>query len=393
MAAKPSKAPVGLGGNLCDFGVAEVLQLVGQQRKTGILQVERPRQSSLRLTFDSGRVVWGTPVGEREQEYLGEQLVRCGVLERARLAALWTECEETVQSLRSSLLANGILTPEKLEEFETLLTQETIFMLLQLADGAFSFTPTRVRHEREPASLLGAEQILMDGLRKVDEWAAFASELPSEELVYEISLEPDALVERLEDRFGSDPSSREWAQQILRLIDGQRDVRQVVDRSMLGSFEGMRLFVELIRGGLVEPRVFSASAGNSLSDAPTSSRSLPFAGVASTAIPIALLLALAFFPLRSFFPSPGPEAGVALERDHLAELRVGMNTLRVERELEAVRWSQLDQLRAASPEALLEQADPEVQKLISSEGRPYYHLSEDGRVIPLAPARVVSRTP
>jgi len=84
---------------------------------------------------------------------------------------------------------------------------------------------------------------------------------------------------------------------------------------------------------------------------------------------------------------------VALERDHLAELRAGMNTLRLERELAAVRWGRLDRLRAASPEALIEQADPEVQKLISSEGRPYYHLSEDGRVIPLAPARVVSRTP
>ncbi len=391
MASKSTEAPVGLGGNLCDFGVAEVLQLVGQQRKTGLLRVERPRQSSLQLSFDEGRVVRGVPVGEREDEFLGDLLVRCDVLDPAQLAALWVECDETVQSLRSMLQTKGILTPERLEEFESLLTQETLFMLLQLSEGAFSFTPKRIRLDRDRASLLGAEQILMDGLRMVDEWAAFAPERPSEELVYEITLEPEALIERLDAQFSGDPMSRERAQQLLRLIDGERSVRQVVDCSRLGTFEGMRLLVELVRGGLIEARVFSASAGSTVAEVPARTRSFSFVTAAVAVLPIAALLALAFFPLQRFLPAPAAQAGVALERDRLEELRAGLETLRAERVLAASRWARLDELVDAGFEEQFHRAD--VDGLISLEGRPYYYLSEDGRVVFLAPARVVSRTP
>lgn len=42
---------VALRGNLQDFGIAEVFQLIGQQRKTGTLDVSCKSQG-LRLAFD-----------------------------------------------------------------------------------------------------------------------------------------------------------------------------------------------------------------------------------------------------------------------------------------------------------------------------------------------------
>ena len=97
--SEEKNAPVGLGGNLRDFGVAEVLQLVGQQRKSGILEVKRKHQPSLRLVFDEGRVVLATPVGKREFEPLGEMLVRSGFFAQKQLDRMWKQCEERVQSL------------------------------------------------------------------------------------------------------------------------------------------------------------------------------------------------------------------------------------------------------------------------------------------------------
>ena len=73
---------VALHGNLRDFGIAEVFQLIGQQRKTGTLVVEGG-QGSIFLAFDEGRVVRGGPMGARaEREPLGPQLVRAGYLTR-----------------------------------------------------------------------------------------------------------------------------------------------------------------------------------------------------------------------------------------------------------------------------------------------------------------------
>ena len=64
---------VALRGNLQDFGIAEVFQLIGQQRKTGLLDVSHGDQT-VRLAFDAGRVVWGRPVEGGEDVVLGERL-------------------------------------------------------------------------------------------------------------------------------------------------------------------------------------------------------------------------------------------------------------------------------------------------------------------------------
>ena len=53
---------IALHGNLRDFGIAEVFQLIGQQRKTGTLVVGEGARSIL-LVFDEGRVVRGGPAG------------------------------------------------------------------------------------------------------------------------------------------------------------------------------------------------------------------------------------------------------------------------------------------------------------------------------------------
>ena len=48
---------VALRGNLEDFGIADVFQLVGQQRKTGILEFTGTDGRQVQLRFDRGAVV------------------------------------------------------------------------------------------------------------------------------------------------------------------------------------------------------------------------------------------------------------------------------------------------------------------------------------------------
>ena len=103
-----------------------------------------------------------------------------------------------------------------------MLTRETIFLLLQCHDGAFSFSPKRIRHDRNPSSLLGAEQILMDGLRMVDEWRVLAAELPGEDAVYRVAMTPDLVQEHLKEHFGRDSYSREIAE-----VLGHRSLQMV----------------------------------------------------------------------------------------------------------------------------------------------------------------------
>jgi hypothetical protein len=86
---------------LRDFGMGEVFQLIGQQRKTGVLEV-RGEKGEVTLRFDTGGVVSASPVGASADEALIEMTVRCGLVPRDRLAAAASGADASLPSARTS---------------------------------------------------------------------------------------------------------------------------------------------------------------------------------------------------------------------------------------------------------------------------------------------------
>ncbi len=240
---------IALHGNLRDFGIAEVFQLIGQQRKSGTLVVGDGSDAVL-LAFDEGRVVMGGAVdATAEGGSLGRQLVRAGFLTREQLGDLVHESARSARPLPDLLLASGRMDSADLDELRDLLTRETVFDIMRRKNGDFHFTAEAIVHDTPPERLLGAEQILMDGLRMLDEWQTFSAAVPSEETVFR--------------RVGSLESSRALAQgagddrlghvdRVLSLIDGRLTVRRVIDLSRIGTFEATRVLAELRQAGLIE---------------------------------------------------------------------------------------------------------------------------------------------
>ncbi len=240
---------VALHGNLSDFGIAEVFQLIGQQRKTGTLVVGEGA-ASIFLAFDGGRVVRGGPSGAgSESTCLGRQLVRAGYLTREQLEDLENESERSARPLSDLFLATGLIERGTLEEVQHLLTRETVFDVIRRQSGDFHFTAEHVVHDTKPENLLGAEQILMDGLRMLDEWRTFADAVPSEEVVFRRvgNLESARALTK-----GDGDSRLGNAERVLQLIDGRLSVRRIIDLSRLGTFEATRVLAELRQAGVID---------------------------------------------------------------------------------------------------------------------------------------------
>jgi hypothetical protein len=240
---------VALHGNLRDFGIAEVFQLIGQQRKTGTLEVIG-EDSSTFLAFDGGRVVRGGCSSSRsEREPLGTQLVRAGYLTRDQLVNLERESERSARPISDLLLAAGLIEPDTLAEVQHQLTLETVFAVMRRKSGDFHFTAEPIHHDTKPENLLGAEQILMDGLRMLDEWQTFASVVPDEDLVFRRvgDLESARALTK-----GDSNARLGNAERVLQLVDGRLSVRRVIDLSRLGTFEATRALAELRQAGVID---------------------------------------------------------------------------------------------------------------------------------------------
>ena len=175
---------VALRGNLQDFGIADVFQLIGQQNKTGLLEIQAGPQS-MRLAFDEGRVVWAAPAGSSEEAVLAEKLVRSGLISSQKAGELLGESEASARPLGAVAVASGAVSSVDLDRTQETITQDTIFEVLRFQQGSFDFSAQRVAHDRPAEKLLAAEQILMDGLRMVDEWQTFAALVPSGDTLFE----------------------------------------------------------------------------------------------------------------------------------------------------------------------------------------------------------------
>ncbi len=361
---------IALHGNLRDFGISEVFQLIGQQRKTGVLRV-RGSAREVELRFSEGRIVSAAPAGQ-PGEALGAMLVRCGVLTRERSQELEAD-REIISDPEKWFTDKGGVATDELSAIEDLLTKETLFDLLRWVDGSFRFFSQSVETRRDPEALLGAEQVLMDGLRMVDEWASFASEAPPTHQVFQ---RRGTLEEFRASPFVRGTPHPAEAEKLYLLIDGHSPVRRVIDLSRLGSFLATRLLVDLRRTGWIEPH-----RGRARAPAVSLPTGLGLRTILANTAPLVALAALALFALRGE-PAPKLDAATPIHRDPLREAHAHFATMRMRNLEEIYRLSEGNW--PARPEVLSLWA-ARVGALTPSETAAYYfEVREEGPLI-LAP--------
>ena len=63
-----------LEGTIKDFGLPDIFQLIGLQRKTGLLTLKHEKEN-VTVTFESGQVVMADSMAKRLEDRLGNVLV------------------------------------------------------------------------------------------------------------------------------------------------------------------------------------------------------------------------------------------------------------------------------------------------------------------------------
>ena len=73
-----------LEGTLKDFSLADIFQLIGLQRKTGVLTL-RSKDDTVTVTFLDGKVVGADSLSHRLENRLGHVLIRSELLTQDQL--------------------------------------------------------------------------------------------------------------------------------------------------------------------------------------------------------------------------------------------------------------------------------------------------------------------
>lgn len=237
-------------GSLKDFGLTDLFQLLGQQQKTGILNL-RDEKKAIQILFDQGKVVGvGFPSESEEESPLGRRLIRGGLISAGNWKKAYKQHKEGLLSIEKVLVDNGTITKEDLTAALRLLTFDTIYGLFKWNGGTFLFETKPVSYDHEFVEPLSSEYVLLDVLRMVDEWPMIAERLPSFDLVLQ-KINPMATLDVLNGTPWE--KSRTFQMEVIYgLLDGQRPIKEIIDLSFVEEFETCKNLIVLMDAGLIE---------------------------------------------------------------------------------------------------------------------------------------------
>ena len=121
-----------LTGDLSDFALTDILQILSLSRKTGVVSLAGSEWEA-KIVVESGRI---THASSRPGETLADSLAIAGVLDPEPLRALAGIGKDS--QLEKLLLESGILTPSRMALAARLHTQRVIGRLVALEKGRFS---------------------------------------------------------------------------------------------------------------------------------------------------------------------------------------------------------------------------------------------------------------
>jgi hypothetical protein len=229
-----------LAGSLETFNIANLIQFLSSDQKTGVLQISGGGNTA-KIFIKSGFIVYAT---SSQQEFrLGHLLKSAGVLSDEKLQECLQLAEEENQQLGRFLVEQGYISRSSLKDFLHLQAEEILYDIFLWDAGDFEYTDTPINIKEKLFIPLNPMGIIMEASRRIDEQSIIKREIPGEQLIFKISQkmgETEKLKLTKNERC------------ILSLMDGNRTVKQVINDSGYAEPATYKIIYSLKMTGFIE---------------------------------------------------------------------------------------------------------------------------------------------
>jgi len=232
----------GLQGSIEKFTLPEIFQLIAAGRKSGTLGIQKD-DSIVMIYFDKGEILYG--YGPRQTYHLGQLLREKGKLSNAQLeqAVSIQAKSENSKRLGEILIERGFIDRIDLQAVVTRQVEQLLYSLMAWKTGSFKFYENQYPTEEEITVKISVENVILEGLRRLDEANMVKDALPDTEAVYVISA-----AQGQRDRAVS-MQAEEW--NMMALVDGHRSLNEVAKLSGMPEEDALKKLAHLKLAGLI----------------------------------------------------------------------------------------------------------------------------------------------
>jgi hypothetical protein len=269
-----------LKGTLKDFSLADILQLIGIQRKTGVLNLHGP-EDLVSISFVQGSIVSAESATRRLEDRVAETLLKQGCFTEEELERARATQQQTLDRLWLLLRHQQSVTSDEIRRALHLQVERIIYPVFRWTDGEYSFIQeAEIDYDREHLAPIHSETVLMEGVRMVDEWPLLERRIRSDDQVFSRAPVQERIVVEGDAADASGGSEQitmsEEEYRIYDLVDGRRTVGEIKELSPTHDFNTVNMLASLLGLGLITST--GDARGNSIRNDKTArggQRSLP----------------------------------------------------------------------------------------------------------------------
>jgi len=231
-----------LKGNLRDFTITQLLNLINIAQKTGTLVVEG-QDEAIKVSFREGKLAYAQ-IGEQDNS-LATVLYRAKKISAAQHKII----KERAGHMSDKELGLLLINANYITQQDILSSLQNHFLgvlnrLFTWMEGLFRFETDVLPPNDKITVRVNLENIILEGTRKLREMEQLQDEIPSLDMALKFTDRPGANLRNV------NLSVEEW--KVVSYINPKNSMRQIARATHLNDLEIRRIAYSLLQAGLVE---------------------------------------------------------------------------------------------------------------------------------------------
>jgi hypothetical protein len=229
-------------GNLRDFTLSQLLNLINLAQKTGTLVIEDSKEAA-EIYFSEGKLAYAN-LGEQDNSL-------AGILHQSNMLSTsqYRGIKANVNGMSDKELGLLLVNANYFSQHEILSSLQVHFIdvlnrLFSWMEGVFRFDAGITPPEDKITVRVNLENIILEGSRQIQEWEILDEEIPSLDIALKFVDRPGANVSNLK------LSAEEW--RVISYVDPRNTLHQIGRAAELTDLEVRQVVYSLLQAGIIE---------------------------------------------------------------------------------------------------------------------------------------------
>jgi hypothetical protein len=200
------------------------------------------RSDKASIAFDNGKITGAVYGRQGRQDQLQNYLMRSKKVEPEKMDSIMAIQHDTSIPLGELLIKEGLMNQEEIDGLVIFKIQEVLDEVFTWSDARYKFNPEERLYKNSRSRVaVPAESLILEALRRKDEWPVIARALPSDEIILK-KTDIVPLVEEVPPE----------VIQVHEMIDGVKSMGRMIEEGYLGRFRTFSAAYQLVQGGAAE---------------------------------------------------------------------------------------------------------------------------------------------